>query len=85
MTDRIRIVYQDRILRITKFTVKESHRYKIEITDGRFFKSWQKYYVNDEEAISRQGNGLAFNIAKAIKGAKREFGNLFDFKGGSAI
>ncbi|MFA4889452.1 MAG: hypothetical protein WC628_07790 [Candidatus Omnitrophota bacterium] len=80
MTDRIRIVYQDRILRITKFTplensltgftVKESHRYKIEITDGRFFKSWQENYANDEEAI---------------KGAKKEFGNLFDFKGGSAI
>ena len=70
MRDRIRIVYQDRILRITKFTVKESHRYKIEITDGRFFKSWQENYSNDEEAI---------------KGAKREFGNLFDFKGGNAI
>ena len=65
MTDKIRIVYQDRILRITKFTVKESHRYKIEITDGRFFKSWQENYSNDEEAI---------------KGAKREFGNLFDLK-----
>ena len=70
MTDRIRIVYQDRILRITKFTVKESHRYKIEITDGRFFKSWQENYANDEEAI---------------KGTKKEFGNLFDFKGGGAI
>jgi len=66
LTDRIRIVYQDRILRITKFTVKESNRYKIEITDGRFFKSWQENYANDEEAI---------------KGAKKEFGNLFDFKG----
>ena len=75
MTDRIRIVYQDRILRITKFTplensltgftVKESHRYKIEITDGRFFKSWQKYYVNDEEAI---------------RSANREFGSLFESK-----
>ena len=65
MTDKISIVYQDRILKITKFTVKESHRYKIEITDGRFFRSWQKYYVNDEEAI---------------KSANREFGNLFDSK-----
>jgi len=51
LTDRIRIVYQDRILRITKFTVKESHGYKIEITEGRFFKSWQENYANDEEAI----------------------------------
>jgi len=65
LTDKISIVYQDRISRITKFTVKESHRYKIEITDGRFFKSWQKYYVNDKEAI---------------KSANREFGSLFDPK-----
>ena len=65
MTDKISIVYQDRILKITKFTVKESHRYKIEITDGRFFRSWQKYYVNDEETI---------------KSANREFGSLFDSK-----
>ena len=70
MTDRIRIVYQDRILKITKSFTEKGYKHKIEITDGRFFKSWQKYYVNDEEAI---------------KGAKKEFGNLFDFKGGSAI
>ena len=65
MTDKIRIVYQERILRITKFTVKKSHSYKIEITDGCFFKSWQENYPNDEEEI---------------KGAKRKFGNLLDLK-----
>ena len=70
MTDKIRIIYQDRISRITKFIVKGSHRYKIEITDGRFFRSWQKYYVNDEEAI---------------KSANREFGSLFDSKGDNII
>ena len=67
---RIKIVYQDRILRISKFPVGESYRYKIEITDGCFFKSWRENYANDEEAI---------------KGAKKEFGNLFDFKGGNVI
>jgi len=65
LTDKIKNVYQDRILRITKLTVKDGHRYKIEITNGRFFKSWQENYANDEEAI---------------KGAKREIGNLFDLK-----
>ena len=68
--DKVEIVYQDRILKITKSFTEKGYKYKIEITDGCFFKSWQENYSNYEEAI---------------KGAKREFGNLFDFKGGSAI
>ena len=51
--DKVEIVYQDRILKITKSFTEKGYKYKIEITDGRFFKSWQENYSNDEEAISR--------------------------------
>ena len=62
--DEFKVVYQDRVLKVTRMPrLEKGCKYKIEITDGRFFKSWQKYYVNDEEAI---------------RSANREFGSLFD-------
>lgn len=56
------IVYQDRVLKVTKCLVEKGNKYKIEITDGRFCRSWEEYFASDEQAIER---------------AKREFRNLY--------
>jgi uncharacterized protein YbcI len=51
MMGQIEIVYQDRILKITKcLTEKGKNKYKIEITDGRFCRNWEEYFTNDEQA-----------------------------------
>jgi len=55
------IVYQDRVLKITKCLTEKGNKYKIEITYGRFCRSWEEYFASDEQAIER---------------AKREFRNL---------
>lgn len=56
------IVYQDRVLKVTKCLVEKGNKYKIEMTDGRFCKSWEEYFPSDEQAIDR---------------AKRKFRNLY--------
>lgn len=55
------IVYQDRVLKITKCLTEKANKYKIEMTYGRFWRSWEEYFASDEQAIER---------------AKREFRNL---------
>lgn len=45
------IVYQDRLLKITKCLTEKGNKYMLEITDGRICKSWEEYFDNDEKAI----------------------------------
>lgn len=47
------IVYQDRLLKVTKYLTEEGNKYKIEMTDGRFQRSLEEYFTNDEQAIER--------------------------------
>ena len=49
--EQAEIVYQDRILKITKRPSEKGVKYTIEITDGRIRRSWEEYFNNDEEAI----------------------------------
>jgi hypothetical protein len=60
--DDLELVYQDRLLKITKFPTEKGYRYKIEATYGRFFRCWEGYFTSDEQAIDS---------------AKREFKNLY--------
>ena len=45
------IVYQDRLLKITKCLAEKGNKYKIEMTNGRICRSWKEYFDNDESAI----------------------------------
>lgn len=45
------IVYQDRLLKITKCLTGKGNKYKIEMTNGRICRSWKKYFDNDEMAV----------------------------------
>ena len=56
------IVYQDRILKITKRLSEKGIKYTIEMTDGFISKSWEEYFNNDEEAL---------------ESAKRNFENFY--------
>lgn len=49
--EQAEIVYQDRILKITKWPSEKGVKYTIEMTDGRIRRSWEEYFNNDEEAI----------------------------------
>lgn len=56
------IVYQDRVLKVTQCLVEKGNKYKIEMTDGRFYESYEEYFASNKQAIER---------------AKREFRNLY--------
>ena len=56
------IVYQDRILKITKRLSEKGIKYTIEMTDGFISRSWEEYFNNDEEAL---------------ESARRNFGNFY--------
>ena len=58
-----KIVYQDRILKVTGCLTEKGCKYKIEITNGLLSRSWEEYFSNDEEAI---------------RSAKQKFSNLGD-------
>ena len=45
------IVYQDRVLKITECLTEKGNKYKIEMTYGRFCRSWEEYFASDEQAI----------------------------------
>lgn len=55
------IVYQDRILKITKRLSEKAVKYTIEMTDGRIRGSWEGYFNNDEEALenARRDSGIS--------------------------
>lgn len=54
-------MYQDRILKITRCLTGKGCKYKIEITNGLFSRSWEEYFSNDEEAI-RSANQKFSNL-----------------------
>ena len=56
------IVYQNRILKITKRLLEKDVKYTIEMTDGRIRRSWEEYFNNDAEALEM---------------ARRNFGNFY--------
>jgi len=45
------IVYQDRTLKITKYPTDKGNKYKIEMTIGRFCRSWEEYFTTNEQVI----------------------------------
>lgn len=51
------VIYQDRLLKITKYSTKDC-KYKIEITVGRFCKSWEEYCTTNEQIIERSKRKL---------------------------
>lgn len=59
--EQAEIVYQDRLLKISKCPTEKGTKYKIEMTNGRIRRSWEEYFDNDEQAI---------------ESAQQEFGNL---------
>jgi len=59
---KVAIIYQDRLLKVSKSPTEKGTKYKIEATDGRLYKSWEAYCDSDEEAI---------------ESAQREFRNFF--------
>jgi predicted DNA-binding antitoxin AbrB/MazE fold protein len=62
--DEFKIVYQDRILKITRMlSLEKGCKYKIEITSGSFSRSWEEYFSNDEEAI-RSANQKFSNLGE---------------------
>lgn len=61
--DEFKVVYQDRILKITRCLTEKGCKYKIEITNGFFNRSWEEYFSNDEEAI-RSANQKFSNLGE---------------------
>lgn len=62
--DEFKIVYQDRILKITRMLpIEKGCKYKIEITTGFFSRSWEEYFSNDGEAI-RSANQKFNNLGE---------------------
>lgn len=60
--DEFKVVYQDRVLKVTRMPrLEKGYKYKIEITNGLFSRSWEEYFSNNEEAI---------------RSAKQKFSNL---------
>lgn len=55
------IVYRNRVLKVTKCLVEKGNKYKVKMTDGRFYESYEEYFASDKEAI---------------ESAKRKFRNL---------
>lgn len=49
--DGFKVIYQDRILKVTRYLTEKGYKYKIEITNGLFSRSWEEYFTEDEEAI----------------------------------
>jgi len=69
MMGEIEIVYQDRILKITKcLTEEDKNKYKIEITDGRFCRFLEGYFINDEQAMEGAQRGFRKFYNKREKG-----------------
>ena len=60
--DKSEVIYQQRVLKITKYVTKRGNKYKIEVADGRLCRFWEDYFDNDE---------------KAIESAKRELRSLY--------
>lgn len=60
----LKIIYQDRILKVTRILqLEKGYKYKIEITNGLFSRSWEEYFSNDEEAI-RSANQKFSNLGE---------------------
>ena len=60
--DEFKVVYQDRILKITRMPrLEKGYKYKIEITNGFLSRSWEEYFNEDQGAI---------------RSAKQKFSNL---------
>lgn len=64
--DEFKIVYQDRILKITRCLTEKGCKHKIEITTGLFSQSWEEYFSNDEEAI-RSANQKFSNLSEKLE------------------
>lgn len=60
--EEIKLVYQDRALKITRYPGEKGYKYKIDVTSGPFSKCWEEYFSEDEEAI---------------RSAKQKFTNLY--------
>jgi hypothetical protein len=61
--DRFKVIYQDRILKVTRCLTEKGCKYKIEMTTGLFSKSGEEYFSQDEEAI-RSANQKFSNLGE---------------------
>lgn len=60
--EQVAVVYQDRILKITKRLSEKGSEYTIKMTDGRRHKAWEERFNSDEEAL---------------ESARKKFGNFY--------